>query len=126
MESLSPRVLVASGNGLSLLPLGLTLATWSLAGPIRPGPAQAQAMTIPLQCRLGAGSWQPCQMEVIELGSRWVLEVGNQRLEFVHDGRGAVSMQAGSGSWRSVSSRWERAQDLCWDGICTRGAIPLD
>jgi len=66
-------------------------------------------------------------MEVIQLGSHWVLQIGERRLEFRHDGRGAVTMQPGSGqAWRPVSSRWEGASDLCWDGVCTRGALPLD
>jgi hypothetical protein len=65
-------------------------------------------------------------MEVQAVGSHWTLQVGDQRLEFRHDGRGGVTMQQGRGGWRTVSSRWEQPQDLCWDGVCARGAIPLD
>lgn len=98
----------------------------ALALALLPRQAQAQALTIPLECRLGNGSWQPCRMQVVEVGSHWFLHIGGQRIEFRHDQRGGVSMQAGGGGWRSVNSRWERAEQLCWDGVCTRGALPLD
>jgi hypothetical protein len=65
-------------------------------------------------------------MEVVQMGSHWTLVVGEQRLEFRHDGRGAVTLHSGAGPWRMVTSRWEKQSDLCWDGICARGAIPLD
>lgn len=88
--------------------------------------ARAESPSIPLECRLGDGAWQPCRMQVVEIGSHWFLLVAGQRFEFRHDQRGGVSMQAGGGGWRSVSSRWEKAENLCWDGVCARGSIPLD
>jgi hypothetical protein len=114
LQRLVPAVLV--------LWLGLPLGR-AAGAQGQQGPSQA----IPLQCRLAGGSWKPCRMEVIELGSHWILQIGERRLEFRHDGRGAVTMQAGSGQvWRPVSSRWEDGRDLCWDGVCTRGPLPLD
>ena len=112
-------VLLAAGG---LVPASLR------AAPAAPEPSGTErSLSIPLQCRLGNGTWQPCRMEVMAVGSHWTLQVGGQRLEFRHDGRGGVTMQQqGSGGWRSVSSRWEQPQDLCWDGVCARGAIPLD
>jgi len=83
-------------------------------------------LTIPLECRLGKGAWQPCQMEVLAIGQHWFLVVGSQRLEFRHDGRGSLTMHGSGESWQPVNSHWEKPQDLCWDGICARGAIPLD
>ena len=92
---------------------------------------QAAPVLIQLQCRLAAGPWQPCRMEVEQVGGHWWLLVGKRRIEFRHDGKGTVTMQGlpahGSSSqgWRRVSSRWEDTS-LCWDGICARGPIPLD
>jgi hypothetical protein len=37
-----------------------------------------------------------------------------------------VTMRRDDGPWRQVSSRWEQPGDLCWDGLCARGPIPLD
>ncbi|MFN5119379.1 MAG: hypothetical protein ACK5FE_02640 [Cyanobacteriota bacterium] len=94
-------------------------------------PVQAAPVLIQLQCRLAAGPWQPCRMEVEQVGSHWWLLVGKRRIEFRHDGMGTVTMQGlpapGSSfpGWRPVSSRWEDTS-LCWDGICARGPIPLD
>jgi hypothetical protein len=65
-------------------------------------------------------------MEVVEIGSQWALVVDGQRWEFRHDGQGSVTMQHGGGPWRPVSSRWVERDSLCWDGVCARGAIPLD
>ena len=31
-----------------------------------------------------------------------------------------------SGGWQPVNSRWVENKDLCWDGVCARGDIPLD
>jgi len=107
----------------------------ALAGPLEPATARAaQAKaeapmphrTISLECRLGHGAWQPCQMEVVAIGQHWFLVMGSRRLEFRHDGRGSVTMHGAGEGWRPVTSRWEQPQDLCWDGICARGAIPLD
>lgn len=124
---------MAAPHPLRLAALVVLLAAGALVtAPLRAEPQGAEpsapqrTLSIPLQCRLGNGSWQPCRMEVMAVGSHWTLEVGGQRLEFRHDGRGGVTMQQGSGGWRSVSSRWEQPLDLCWDGVCARGPIPLD
>lgn len=82
--------------------------------------------TIALECRLASGPWQPCQMKVERLGAHWWLLIGDQRLEFRHDGRGQVTMQRGQENWRQVDSRWGDDASLCWDGVCARGEIPLD
>ncbi|MEB3183123.1 MAG: hypothetical protein VKN15_01870 [Cyanobacteriota bacterium] len=112
----------AAGPLLTVLLATLSVPT---AGPGDVA-VRAQGSVIALECRLARGAWQPCRMEVIEVGSHWLLFVAGRRLEFRHDGRGGVSMRRDAGSWRSVSSRWEPPQHLCWDGICARGAIPLD
>jgi hypothetical protein len=124
---------VAAPLPLRLAALVVVLAAGGLVpAALHAAPAAAEPsgsernLSIPLQCRLGNGTWQPCQMDVMAVGSHWTLQVGDQRLEFRHDGRGGVTMQQGSGGWRTVSSRWEQPLDLCWDGVCARGAIPLD
>jgi len=88
--------------------------------------SQPNPQTIPLECRVGKGPWQACRLEVVALGSQWALLVGGQRWEFRHDGHGRVTMQQGTDSWRPVSSHWEDRNNLCWDGLCARGDIPLD
>ena len=82
--------------------------------------------TIPLECRLGDGAWQPCTMTVVQLGEHWWLQVGRQRLEFRSDGRGSVSLRNGSGQARAVMPVWGADQALCWDGVCAKGNLPLD
>lgn len=79
-----------------------------------------------LECRLQAGPWQRCRMEVEQLGSRWWLVVGDQRIGFRHDGRGSVRMQWEGGAWQPVTARWDKDTNLCWDGVCARGDLPLD
>jgi hypothetical protein len=91
-----------------------------------PALALPEASVIPLECRLGDGPWQSCRMEVQQVGSHWFLLVGEQRVEFRHDGTGAVRMQKDTAGWRPVSSRWNEDTSLCWDGVCARGDIPLD
>lgn len=94
-------------------------------------------MSIPLQCRLGQGAWQPCAMEVERPGERWSLVVGQRRIAFRHDGRGGVSIDetasapgregpAGDSRWRPVQATWIAGPALCWNGICAQGDIPLD
>jgi hypothetical protein len=114
-------------------PLRRSLVLVLLAGvSIAPGRSALEALpqpssqTIPLECWVGQGPWQACRMEVVAIGSQWALVVGSQRWDFRHDGRGKVTMQQGTGSWRPVSSRWDDQNKLCWDGICARGDIPLD
>ncbi len=90
--------------------------------------AVPDGLLIPLECRLGDGPWQQCQMRVEQVGGHWWLLIGEQQVEFRHDGSGTVTMQgAGEGSgWRPVSSRWQEDASLCWDGVCAKGDIPLD
>lgn len=88
--------------------------------------AQAEPQIAGLQCRLGGGPWQPCRMEVQDVGLRWLLLIGDQRIEFRHSGDGAVRMQKGTGPWQPVTATWKPDTSLCWDGVCAKGAIPLD
>lgn len=81
--------------------------------------------TLPLECRIGQGPWQPCRMQVVQMGLHWYLLIGDQQVEFRHDGHGLVRLRQ-QGSWRAVTSRWEADTSLCWDGYCARGDIPLD
>ncbi len=90
------------------------------------GAASPSSTGLPLECRLGDGPWQACWMEVIEVGRHWVLRIGHRHLEFRHDGRGVLRMQRDGGPWRTVTGRWQQPGDLCWDGLCARGDIPLD
>jgi hypothetical protein len=90
-----------------------------------PSPLAARLL-VPLQCRLAAGAWQNCAMRVERLGEHWWLELGRRRIEFRHDGHGGMAMRWPGGPWQSVNSRWNSDGSLCWDGICARGAIPLD
>lgn len=128
MEFSAHRRVMAAAAALQRLVAAVLMIWLALPmGRAAGAPGQGTNQEIPLQCRLAGGSWQPCRMAVIELGSHWILQIGTQRLEFRHDGRGAVTVQSGTGQiWRPVSSRWEGARDLCWDGVCTRGPLPLD
>ena len=74
---------------------------------------------------MGAGAWQPCQMEVIDPGRRWALVVGRRRHAFEHDGTGKMRMTV-DGRQREVTPRWDSQGSLCWDGVCAKGEIPLD
>lgn len=103
------------------LVLALLLALGAPAQAALAGPT-----SVPLQCRLAGSAWQSCRMDVDEVGVRWTLVIGRQRLEFRHDGRGGMRMQAGDGAWRSVNSHWQPLGELCWDGVCARGDLPLD
>lgn len=110
---------------LPLLALLACLAAGMGQAPL-PALALPEGSGIPLECRLGDGPWQSCRMEVQQVGTHWVLLVGRQRVEFRHDGTGAVRMQKDTSGWRPVSSRWNEDTSLCWDGVCARGDIPLD
>ncbi len=101
------------------------LAALLLAASLLPGARAGEALVVPLECRLGAGPWQQCQMQVEQLGAHWFLLIGERRIEFRHDGRGAVSMGE-HGRVRAVTSHWGEDRSLCWDGTCARGEIPLD
>ncbi|NDG75381.1 MAG: hypothetical protein EBX49_08640 [Synechococcaceae bacterium WB8_1B_136] len=90
-------------------------------------PAEAEpAQRVSLQCRLGQGRWQPCTMTIEQVGQHWWLQVGQQRLEFRGDGRGALTLTGSQGDQRPVVPVWSSDQALCWDGVCARGAFPLD
>jgi hypothetical protein len=126
-ETVSVRALpcLRLGSPLPLLALLACLAA-GMGHGLLPALALPEGSGIPLECRLGDGPWQSCRMEVQEVGAQWVLLVGRQRVEFRHDGTGAVRMQKDTGGWRPVSSRWNEDTSLCWDGVCARGDIPLD
>lgn len=102
----------------ALLPLVLGLGLVGL-------PALASQL-VPLECRLDAGAWIPCTMAVEQLGEHWWISAGNVRVDFRADGRGGVAMRRGQAPWRAVSASWTAEAALCWDGVCARGAIPLD
>jgi hypothetical protein len=124
---LSPAVAQAPGPAAaatSLVALAVLLLT--AGAGIGRGASGPTPGALPLECRLGEGPWQACWMEVIEVGRHWVLRVGPRHLEFRHDGRGGVRMQRDGGPWRPVTARWQAPRDLCWDGLCARGEIPLD
>jgi hypothetical protein len=90
-----------------------------------------QGQSQSLRCRVAEGPWQACQMQVQDVGRRWSVDVGGQRLLFRHDGRGTVLMWHAPGRWVPVDTRWIAGNAgtdpaLCWDGICAVGPIPLD
>jgi hypothetical protein len=89
-------------------------------------PALPPPQTIPLECRLGQGNWQPCTMTIVQLGEHWWLQVGRERLEFRSDGRGSLSLRGSKGPLRAVQPVWGSDQALCWDGVCAKGDLPLD
>lgn len=107
---------------------GLRRLGWTLSLALAWAPLAAHPLPglVPLQCRLANGPWQDCQMQVEQVGVHWFLLVGGQRIEFRHDGRGTVRMLQPSGDWQPVNSRWLENSNLCWDGICARGDLPLD
>lgn len=118
----TPAALLAGLLSLTGL-LSLSSLLVLLVAPIG---ALAQPGSIPLQCRLGNGPWQDCRMQIEQVGLHWWLRIGGRELEFRHDGRGNLSMQQDRGGWRTVESRWEEDSNLCWDGVCAKGEIPLD
>ena len=102
-----------------LLPLVLGLLLGGL-------PAVAE-QRVPLECSLDAGAWRLCTMQVERIGQHWWITSGSERIEFRHDGRGGITMRrAQNSSWRAVTPNWTADSALCWDGVCARGAIPLD
>jgi len=102
----------------ALLPLVLGLGLVGL-------PALASQL-VPLECRLDGGAWIPCTMAVEQLGVHWWISAGNLRVDFRADGRGGVAMRRSKAPWRAVSASWTAEAALCWNGVCARGAIPLD
>jgi hypothetical protein len=80
-----------------------------------------------LTCRVMGGPWQPCTMLVDADGLSWQLKIGTlSQIQFRHDGMGHVSMRSGDSKWQTVEARWLADASLCWDGVCAKGAIPLD
>lgn len=92
---------------------------------VLPTVAQANPPPIPLECRIAQGAWQPCSMEVREVGRHWLVVVGRRRFAFRHDGTGTVHIER-NGTWEVVTPRWAEDQSLCWDNLCVRGEFPLD
>lgn len=88
-------------------------------------PAQA-GMQVPLECQLAGGDWQSCTLTVERLGEHWWLQVAGRRLDFRSDGRGSVTLSEPGGRSRAVQPVWTSEQALCWDGVCTKGDLPLD
>ncbi|MCP9850559.1 hypothetical protein KBY88_12180 [Cyanobium sp. Morenito 9A2] len=107
----------------SLLASALVLVPGLVLGAMA---TQARAEDVPLSCRIGQGPWRSCVMTVSAPGVRWRLQVGDERIEFRHDGSGRVTLQRPGARAQLVSGRWIAAQTLCWDGICARGELPLD
>jgi hypothetical protein len=114
-----PSNLTTLAGWLACVSVGVLLLLGGLTA------ARAQALNLPLQCRLGEGAWQPCRMEIQTLGEHWWLQIGSERIEFRHGGDGSVRMQR-AGAWRAVTPSWQGGTSLCWDGVCAQGAIPLD
>lgn len=91
--------------------------------------AQARAeanLQVPLECQLNQGSWEPCTLTIEQMGEHWWLQIGAQRLDFHSDGRGSVTLSADGSRPRAVQPIWTAQQALCWDGVCTKGDLPLD
>jgi len=91
------------------------------------GHAQAQsALSVPVECQLDQGDWQPCTLTIEQLGEHWWLQIGPQRLEFRSDGRGSVTLIDRAGATKAVQPVWTAQRALCWDGVCAKGDLPLD
>jgi hypothetical protein len=109
---------------LLLLPLLVAPLAGAVGAPA--SRAEPAVPAVELRCRLDGGPWRDCQMRIERMGERWSLVVGQERVWFVHDGRGLVRMQRGEQDWTPVEARWTPDTALCWDGICAKGDIPLD
>lgn len=108
--------------GSGLVGPGVLAGQEGLGGGGKPGLAEP----VELQCRLGDGPWQNCQMRVVALGLSWRLLVNGEQIGFQHDGKGNVQMQRARGSWEPVQAKWNAEAALCWNGVCARGDLPLD
>jgi hypothetical protein len=84
------------------------------------------AMSLPLECQLHQGPWQPCTLTIEQMGEHWWLQIGEQRLVFRSNGRGTITMSGPAGVRRTVQPVWTAQRELCWDGVCTKGDFPLD
>ncbi|MEB3242962.1 MAG: hypothetical protein VKO44_04935 [Cyanobacteriota bacterium] len=113
--------LSGSGRGASGVALALLgVLAWSALASGR-----AQPLSLTIECRVLPGPWQPCAMEVREVGQHWFVVAGGQRIEFLHAGQGVLRMRA-KGRWSVVTPRWNEDQSLCWGQVCVRGDLPLD
>ena len=90
-------------------------------------PLMGRAASPDLQCRQGLQGWMPCQLKQLRPGEHWFLSIGDERIEFRHDGSGRMRMRNGRREeWVSVEPRWSADQSLCWGDVCARGELPLD
>ena len=90
-------------------------------------PLMGRAATLDLQCRQGQQGWMRCQLNQPRPGEHWFLSIGDERIEFRHDGSGRMRMRHGRDeAWVSVEPRWSADQSLCWGDVCARGELPLD
>ena len=99
-----------------------------LVGPLLAmADARAQsALSLPLECQLHQGPWQPCTLTIEEMGTHWWLQIGKQRLVFHSNAHGSVTLSDPAGVTRTVQPIWTAQRELCWDGVCTKGEFPLD
>ena len=101
--------------------------TWAIVGWAH----GANSQTVALQCQLDGAAWQPCRIQVQDIGRTWRIEIGKDTVLFRHDGGGTIAMKQRGRRWRLVQTRWigvpASAQSaLCWDTVCALGAVPLD
>jgi hypothetical protein len=106
----------------------LAWLTALLCTPLLPveGVRANEGLKVPLECQLDQGGWQPCTLTIEQLGEHWWLQIGAQRLDFRSDGRGSITLIEGGASPRAVQPMWTAQRALCWDGVCTKGDLPLD
>ena len=110
----------------------IALAIESLGGQALVRADQALARRQPeqavtLECRRANRPWTPCRIGIEQIGSRWWIEIGDQRIRFEHDGSGQLRMKtAATAKLTSVQPNWGGEQVLCWGSLCARGALPLD
>jgi hypothetical protein len=103
------------------------MAALAMVPVLDPLPAHSQrSVQVPLECQLHQGLWQPCLLTIVEMGQLWWLEIGSQRIEFRSDGRGTITLRDPAGNSRLVQPVWTAQRALCWDGVCTKGDLPLD
>jgi len=57
-----------------------------------------------LRCRQPPGDWQRCQMVQATEGHAWTLMIGQQTIEFRHDGHGQIAMRRSPSGWRAVKA----------------------
>lgn len=117
----------AAARGVSLISAALLGVLGVGQGGYAAVVAQNGLQDVTLQCRLHAGPWSTCTMRIERIGEHWWLDINGEVLEFRHDGRGLITVKSSSGRVQQVQGHWDQASSaLCWDGICTLGAVPLD